>query len=173
MKSKTIVKLAMSLAFTALAAACSGPDSDVTEQPPETDTSAAEAPAAPKPEPKTLAELLPEEELPENARPVSQVDAAEGAAADEEPKSPQEIAMLVARKHTGLSERQTIVIMVVQVDFPSPALGCPDPDMSYPAVITPGYKAQVKAGGERLDIRISGQTGFVCEGDDEEETPDS
>ena len=39
-------------------------------------------------------------------------------------------------------------------DFPNPGLGCPEPGLVYPQVITPGYQVLLEADGERFDYRV-------------------
>lgn len=48
--------------------------------------------------------------------------------------------------------------------FPNSAMGCPDPDMSYLQVLTPGYQIQVEAGGKTYDYRanLAGTRVFLC-----------
>lgn len=43
-------------------------------------------------------------------------------------------------KRLGLSVSQVMVATVEEIDWPSTALGCPEPGKVYAQVITPGYK---------------------------------
>ena len=60
---------------------------------------------------------------------------------------------------------QIHVQSVEAVQWPDASLGCPQPDMVYAAVITPGYRVTVEHAGEtytvHTDIRIDGEK-IIC-----------
>jgi hypothetical protein len=43
------------------------------------------------------------------------------------------------------------VITIESRDWPDTSLGCPQPDMLYAQVITPGYLVLVEVSGERIE----------------------
>ena len=47
-------------------------------------------------------------------------------------------------------------------DFPSPALGCPQPGLRYPQVITNGYQITLEYNGVTYDYRGRGDSVFLC-----------
>lgn len=57
------------------------------------------------------------------------------------------------------------VLSVEAVEWPSAALGCPQPDMVYAAVITPGYRIVLETGETRYivhtDSRLDGEK-LIC-----------
>ena len=46
--------------------------------------------------------------------------------------------------------------------FPDASLGCPEPDMLYAQVLTPGWRVLAEAEGRRFDVRVSGSGGRIC-----------
>lgn len=47
-------------------------------------------------------------------------------------------------------------------DFPDSSLDCPEPDMMYQQVITPGHQVIVEAEGRRFDVRVAGAGARIC-----------
>jgi hypothetical protein len=62
----------------------------------------------------------------------------------------------------GIATAATQVINSVPRDFPDASLGCPQPDMAYAQVITPGFQVLVEADGRRFDVRVAGTAGRIC-----------
>jgi hypothetical protein len=56
------------------------------------------------------------------------------------------------------------VISVEVTDWPDPSLGCPEPGLMYPQVITPGYRVVLEAQGTRYEYHTdaSGQRVVTC-----------
>lgn len=70
----------------------------------------------------------------------------------------------------GVAAETVRVVAVEPVSWPDSALGCPEPEMSYLQVITPGYRVVLEAGEERATYHTSdGSAGPVravrCGGD--------
>ncbi len=86
------------------------------------------------------------------------------------PMSPDQQAMADATVawavgELGVAATDITVLSVEAVEWPDSALGCPQPDMIYAAVITPGYKVMLDAGGTtyavHTDSRADGEK-IVC-----------
>ena len=87
-----------------------------------------------------------------------------GAAATDDPAgSPQAIARQLAADYAGVSPADVDIISIEWVEFSDSSLGCPQPDMAYLTVITPGYKVLARANDKDVDVRVAGQQGLVCE----------
>lgn len=77
------------------------------------------------------------------------------------PGIPDEIKKPFALISTDLEKRSNLPASSFQITgytqetFPDSALGCPDPDMMYTQVLTPGYSIQVSAGGKNYDYRTN------------------
>ena len=80
------------------------------------------------------------------------------------PGIPDEIKKPFALISTDLAKRSNLPASSFQISgysaetFPTSALGCPDPELMYAQVLTPGYRIQVSAGGQTYDYR-SNQAG--------------
>lgn len=63
----------------------------------------------------------------------------------------------------GVAPDQVKVLGVTPMEWRDTSLGCPQPDMMYAQVITPGYQAQVEVDGQLHDVHMdeNGQ-GVVC-----------
>ncbi|MBE0431788.1 MAG: hypothetical protein IBX67_08190 [Dehalococcoidia bacterium] len=57
---------------------------------------------------------------------------------------------LAARK--GIDKEQITVVSVKAVNWPDSSLGCPQPDMFYAQVITPGYRIVLSWGGRAYEF---------------------
>jgi hypothetical protein len=67
--------------------------------------------------------------------------------------------------HVGIDRAASATVLSAEaVDWPDGSLGCPQPDMVYPQVITPGYQVVFEVDGKEYDIRAT-TSGFVmlCE----------
>ncbi len=102
----------------------------------------------------------PPAELPVTQAPV------EAAA----PMSPDQQAMADATMtwvadQLGVAADDITVVSVEPVEWPDSSLGCPQPDMIYAAVITPGYQVTVEAQGTtyavHTDSRPEGEK-IIC-----------
>lgn len=80
---------------------------------------------------------------------------------------PDEIKKPFALISTDLEKRSSLPASSFQITgydmqtFPNSALGCPDPDLMYTQVLTPGYRIQVAAGGKTYDYRANLAGTFV------------
>jgi hypothetical protein len=115
--------------------------------------------------PETERNLTPvvveEEETPEMSRP----------------DIPEESEPMVERVRLDLAarldvEREAVgVVKVEGVDWADSSLGCPEPDMMYLMVITPGYYIVLEAGGEQYDYHTDQRSHFVFCRDGQGEPP--
>jgi hypothetical protein len=80
-------------------------------------------------------------------------------------QSPEATARRIVAEHTGAAPADITIISVEIVEFSDSSLGCPNPDMAYLPVITPGHKvvASTADNDKLLDVRLAGRHGFVCE----------
>jgi hypothetical protein len=114
---------------------------------------AACGPAAPA-GPETPVEATPGEVIP-RALPEEQVEQVRNAA----------IAHLSTT--TGIAQDAITVVSIEEREWPSSALGCPQPGMMYLEVITPGYLITLEAQGETFNVHTDaeGANVIVCEED--------
>jgi len=75
---------------------------------------------------------------------------------------PAVIARRVVADFLSLPLSEVTLVFLESKDFGDPSLGCPEPGMSYPQVITPGHRVVVEAEGRRFDVRVSGTSGKIC-----------
>lgn len=75
---------------------------------------------------------------------------------------PATIAKRVVADFLSLPASEITLVSVEAKDFGDPSLGCPEPGMSYPQVITPGHRVVVEADDRRFDVRVSGISGKIC-----------
>ena len=69
-----------------------------------------------------------------------------------------------AADRTGVPLTALVVVRSQFVEWPDGSLGCPEPGMLYPQVITAGYWVQIVADGELLDYRAGDSGSFrLCE----------
>jgi hypothetical protein len=54
------------------------------------------------------------------------------------------------------------VLDVSEEVFADASLGCPEPDMLYAQVLTPGWRVLAEAEGRRFDVRVSGSGARIC-----------
>ncbi len=65
---------------------------------------------------------------------------------------------------SGVEVSEIVVVRAEAVTWTDPSLGCPQPGMVYPQVLTEGYWVLVEAGGVEFDYRGSRPGEFIlCE----------
>ena len=72
------------------------------------------------------------------------------------------LAKQVASKHLTVPAAQMTVQHTEAVDWPDSSLGCPQPDMMYLQVITPGFKVMLKASGKIYPVHVGGTQAVMC-----------
>ncbi len=91
---------------------------------------------------------------------------ADNLAARREPGSAAEQAIAIARQTVaeflGIEADRVTLVAITAREFPDASLGCPQPGMAYPQVITPGHEVLVEADGRRFDVRVAGTRGRLC-----------
>jgi len=76
--------------------------------------------------------------------------------------TPADRARAVVATRLGVPTEDVAVIAVTARDFPDSSLDCPQPDMMYQQVITPGHEVIVEAQGRRFDVRVAGAGARIC-----------
>jgi hypothetical protein len=76
---------------------------------------------------------------------------------------PEAVAISTVAAQTGLAPDQLNIISSEAVNFSDASLGCPQPGMAYPQVITPGYRVLIEGGGQSFDVRVAGRRGRICD----------
>lgn len=66
-----------------------------------------------------------------------------------------------AAQRLGIAPEEVAVVTVEARDWPSSALGCPQPGMFYLQVITPGYLVLLEGAGRRLEYHTDERGTFV------------
>lgn len=75
-------------------------------------------------------------------------------------------AVSAAAGKLGVDPSQVTIVSVEPVDWPDAGLGCPQPDMMYAAVVTPGYQILLDADGRQAEVHTStapNVNAVVCE----------
>lgn len=74
-------------------------------------------------------------------------------------------AMAVVAEATGADMSTATIVEAEAVEWSDGALGCPEPDLMYIQVITPGYRIVIDVGGEEYDVRTNddGSVARLCD----------
>ena len=74
-------------------------------------------------------------------------------------------AMAVVAEATGADMSTATIVEAEAVEWSDGALGCPEPDLMYIQVITPGYRIVIDVGGEEYDVRTidDGSVARLCD----------
>lgn len=85
------------------------------------------------------------------------------SAAPVSPGSEAVLAVAIAdlAKQTGVLADQITVVSVEPMEWPDASLGCPQPDMMYAQVITPGYLIVLEAQGQTFEYHADQGTNVV------------
>jgi hypothetical protein len=78
------------------------------------------------------------------------------------PITPEERARAAVARRLELPVAQVAVISIAARNFADSSLDCPEPDMAYQQVITPGHQVIVEADGRRFDVRVAGAAAKIC-----------
>lgn len=77
---------------------------------------------------------------------------------------PAELAVVDLADRLGVDPGQIRVISVEEVTWRDGSLGCPQPGMMYPQVLTDGTRIVLDAAGTRYEYHAGGSRGpFLCE----------
>lgn len=95
--------------------------------------------------------------LPGLANPPQRVPESDPPLTGEAPSEILDLILANATERSGVSQDRLVVIRDEFVEWSDGSLGCPEPGMLYPQVITPGYWVVVDAGEQRLDYRATDQ----------------
>ena len=102
---------------------------------------------------------------PEAGQPAAPADATAPAAGQEETvQRPAEFAAQDLARRLAIPVAEVTVVEMVEMEWPDASVGCPQPDMMYAQVITPGTLITLEAGGQTYAYH-SGRGGqpFLCE----------
>lgn len=75
----------------------------------------------------------------------------------------QEAAVTDLARRLGIDPRQVQVVSAEAVTWSDASLGCPQPDMTYGQVLTPGYRIVLKVAETRYNYHGSLSRVFLCE----------
>ena len=80
----------------------------------------------------------------------------------------QQPAVLLAQTHIadmlGCGPQELTVASVEEVEWSDSSLGCPQPDMMYMQVITPGYRITLERGGQQYVVHTDrGRRAVRCD----------
>lgn len=79
-----------------------------------------------------------------------------------QPTDPGTAARRVVAEYLSVPITEVTLISLEAQDFNNSSLGCPEPDMAYQQVVTPGHRARIEAEGRRFDVRVAGGHGKIC-----------
>ena len=148
---RAVAIVPLALAAVLVGACTASPASPATPSSPEAPASSA-SPAGPTRPPQDAPSLKP---APTPPAPVT----------GEVPPAVMDAARAELAKSVGVDAAATATVVSAEaVDWPDGSLGCPQPDMMYPQVITPGYKVVFEVDGDQYDMRATASGGVVlCE----------
>jgi hypothetical protein len=75
---------------------------------------------------------------------------------------PETIAKQIVAEFLSIPLSDVSLVSITAREFKDSSLDCPEPDMSYLQVLTPGHQVSLEADGRRFDVRISGEHGQIC-----------
>lgn len=97
------------------------------------------------------------------AAPTETLAAAPVLSAEQEAMAQASVDFVATQQ--GVTPESLSVVSVEAMHWPDASLGCPQPDMIYAAVITPGYQVTLEGGSERYivhtDSRVDGEK-VIC-----------
>ena len=94
---------------------------------------------------------VPEPTVEAPTSPISPIETPPEASAPAQPEA-REAAVALLAGELGISSDEVTVLDVMPVDWPDTSLGCPQEGQMYAAVITPGYRFFLEAGGEEYEV---------------------
>ncbi len=134
-----------------------------------TGTSASSKGSPPVPEPTLIPTDVGSPTPGAGASPVAQLTRPIPAGSAPEPAIPPgaasavELARQQLTSQTGVSSDQIRVVSVTSVQWPTSALGCPQPGRFYAQVVTPGYQIILEAAGRTYEYHSdSGRRVVLC-----------
>jgi len=78
------------------------------------------------------------------------------------PMTPEARARAAVAQRLEIPVAEVVIISIAARDFADSSLDCPEPDMAYQQVITPGHQVIVEADGRRFDVRVAGAAAKIC-----------
>ena len=78
------------------------------------------------------------------------------------PMTPADRARAVVAARLTIPAEEVSIVSITAREFPDSSLDCPEPDMLYQQVITPGHQVIVEAEGRRFDVRVAGAGARIC-----------
>jgi len=72
-------------------------------------------------------------------------------------------AMSDLAQRLGIATTEIEVVEVEEIQWNDASLGCPEPDMMYAQVLTPGYRIILSAQGQEYDYRANLKAARLCE----------
>lgn len=63
---------------------------------------------------------------------------------------------------SGIASDKIKVLEIAAVTWPNSSLGCPEPDMMYAQVLTPGFRIQLEADGQSYWLHTGGNVVVIC-----------
>lgn len=79
-----------------------------------------------------------------------------------------EQARQLLAEQIGVTPGEVTMVSAEAVTWPDAALGCPDPEMMYAQVLTPGYRIVLESGGQTYTYHTSERDQLVLCGEDGE-----
>lgn len=76
--------------------------------------------------------------------------------------SPSDRAREAVAARLGIAAADVSIVSITARDFPDSSLDCPEPDMLYQQVITPGHQVILEAESRRFDVRVAGEGARIC-----------
>jgi len=86
----------------------------------------------------------------------------EGVTVSADQRELAELAINTLAAHLSVGPGEITLQSISPVDWPDSSLGCPQPDMGYLQVITPGHKALLLHQGRVYQVHMAGKRAFVC-----------
>ena len=114
------------------------------------------------------ASIMPPAEMPASQTPAASGDPAvttptQPTPADPVPRSLIDEAFADLAQRLSLSVEQIALLEASAVTWPDSSLGCPEEDMAYAQVLSPGCLIRLEAGGQEYEYHASRSTVFYCQ----------
>ena len=98
----------------------------------------------------------------------------EGAMTESGPAGRDEAVQAAKRKLSaalGVTESEIQLDDAAAVEWPDASLGCPEPDMAYAQVVTPGFRVGLRVGKKGHVVHVAGDRAVVCAASAPEASP--
>jgi hypothetical protein len=109
------------------------------------------------------ADAAPNTRVPEEPMPTPTPETAVPGATLAPRPSDRDLALADLATELGIAPAAITVQVIEPVEWPDASLGCPQPDMMYAQVVTPGYRIVLEVDGKSYEYHTGGGGIVRCE----------